>query len=71
MSALPSSFASMLTDLSDLFGAFTSERRLFELQGEGAIGELLIEAWSLRESFSQPWELTLSAGQSSVSLHVT
>ena len=49
MSALPSSFASTLTNLTDFFGAFTSERRLFELQGEGAIGELLIEAWSLRE----------------------
>ena len=41
--------------------AFDSATRLHRLEGDGALGELLVEAWSLRESLDAPWTLELSA----------
>ena len=41
--------------------AFDSATRLYRLEGAGAIGGLLVEAWSLRESLDQPWTLELAA----------
>lgn len=35
--------------------------RLYRIDGEGELAELMAEAWSLRESLSTPWELQLSA----------
>ncbi len=40
---------------------FDSASRLYCLEGEGELAELLAEAWSSRESLSAPWELKLSA----------
>ena len=40
--------------------AFDSDTRLFRLEGDGALGELLVEAWSLRETLDEPWTLELS-----------
>ncbi len=40
--------------------AFDSDTRLFRLEGDGALGELLVEAWSLREALDEPWVLELS-----------
>lgn len=41
--------------------AFDSATRLYRLEGDGALGELLVEAWSLREALDEPWTLELSA----------
>jgi len=43
-----------------LHAAFSSDHRLYHLQAEGELSELMVEAWSLREELSQPWELQLS-----------
>ena len=51
----------LATAFDELLSGFTGERRLYELQGEGELGELLVEAWSLREGLSEPWQLELSA----------
>ncbi|MEO7055643.1 MAG: type VI secretion system Vgr family protein, partial [Caldimonas sp.] len=40
--------------------AFDSDTRLYRLGGDGALGELLVEAWSLREALDEPWTLELS-----------
>ncbi|MBI5256143.1 MAG: type VI secretion system tip protein VgrG [Burkholderiales bacterium] len=40
---------------------FDADRRLYLLQAEGALAELLPEAWSLREALNQPWRLQLCA----------
>ena len=45
----------------DIFSAFDTERRLYDLQGEGPLAGLLVEAFSQREQLSQPWELHVSA----------
>ncbi len=39
---------------------FDSGTRLYRLQGDAAVSELLVEAWSLEEALSQPWTLELS-----------
>ena len=52
---------SQLSDLAALMSGFTSERRLYEVQGGGDLSELLVEAWSQREELSRPWGLELSA----------
>ncbi len=44
---------------------FSSSTRLFRLQGEGPLGELLVQAWSLKEELSATWTLELTA----LSLH--
>lgn len=48
-------------DLSLLTSSFTSAQRLFELQGSGRIGELLVHTWSLREALNRPWQMRLTA----------
>lgn len=62
---MPEPSSAPADSITQLYGAFqrglTSEQRLFELQGEGELGELLPEAFSLREGLSQVWELHLSA----------
>ena len=44
---------------TELWSIFTSERRLYDLQGAGAVRELLVESWSGREALSEPFALTL------------
>ena len=40
---------------------FDSLTRLYRVQGDGALGSLLVESWSLREALDAPWTLELSA----------
>ena len=50
--------ASALLDTA--FGLlFDSSTRLFRVEGEGAVLQMLVEAWSLNESLDQPWTLEL------------
>jgi Rhs element Vgr protein len=64
------SAASLVNEFSALASAFAGERRLYDLEGEGALGGLLVEAWSLREALSRPWELHLSVLGSRADLDV-
>lgn len=41
-------------------GGFVTQERLYHLQGEGPLAELLIEAWCLRESLNKPWLMQIS-----------
>ena len=52
---------SLVNDALAVFAGFTSEARLYELQGDGDLAELQVEAWSLREGLDEPWDLWLSA----------
>ena len=47
---------------------FDSATRLYRLEGDAAIGELLVEAWSLKEALSEPWTLEISALSTRVGL---
>ena len=52
----------MALDLSQLLAAlrFDSATRLYRLEGEGPLADLVVEAWSLKEELSAPWTLELS-----------
>ncbi|NRF68152.1 type VI secretion system tip protein VgrG [Aquincola sp. S2] len=40
---------------------FDTTRRLYHLKGDGALAELLVEAWCQREALNTPWRMELSA----------
>ena len=56
--------------LLETFGAFSSATRLYSLQTEGEASALLVQAWAMRESLNQPWELEITALATSASLNV-
>jgi type VI secretion system secreted protein VgrG len=56
--------------LLETIGAFTSTTRLYSLQTEGEASALLVQAWAMRESLNQPWELEITALATSASLDV-
>ncbi len=45
--------------LLDLLDLLDDGRRLYRLQGPGPIALLKVQAWSLRESMNEPWQLEL------------
>ena len=49
------------TKLAAVFNAlnFNSTTRLYRLQAQGELAELLVQAWSLKEELSTPWTLDL------------
>jgi type VI secretion system VgrG family protein len=42
-------------------GLFDDATRLYRLSGDGELAHLAVEAWSLKEALSTPWELQVSA----------
>ena len=44
-----------------LMGLFTSATRLYRLEGEGGVGELLVESWTGREALNAPFEWQVHA----------
>lgn len=47
--------------LAALAGGFDTGRRLYHLQGDGALAGLLVEAFCLQEALSEPWRMEISA----------
>ena len=41
-------------------GLFEDATRLYRLNGDGELSQLAVEAWSLKEALSTPWELQVS-----------
>ena len=54
----------MALDLADTLGftapPFDSSTRLNRLEGDGALSELMVEAWACKDSLSAPWQLEVS-----------
>lgn len=51
---------SLLADLTTALQAFTSEHRLYDIEIDGGAGQgLMVEAFSLQERLSQPWQMEL------------
>ncbi|HSW08871.1 type VI secretion system Vgr family protein [Aquabacterium sp.] len=44
-----------------LTGGFLTQDRLYHLQGEGPLAELLVEAWCQREGLNETWLMQISA----------
>ena len=40
---------------------FDSSTRLYRLEGDGALAELMVEAWACDDALSTPWQLEISA----------
>jgi type VI secretion system secreted protein VgrG len=49
---------------------FDSTTRLYRMQGEGALAELIVQAWSLKEELSTPWTLELSTLSTNAQLDI-
>jgi type VI secretion system secreted protein VgrG len=56
--------------LGQLQGLFTDRTRLYRLQGEGALSQLLVESWRQDESLDAPWRLQLDALSTDAALDV-
>lgn len=48
-------------DITRLVAPFTSERRLYDIEGDGPLSDLLVEQFSLIEELNRPWHCELVA----------
>ena len=57
--------------LESLVGAiFDDNTRLYRLEGDGVLSELLVEAWYLTEGLNQAWQMQLSALSVNIKVNV-